>query len=437
MIGYNYDRDKPIVQSFLDTDFYKFTMGDFIFSNPRFADAIVTFRMKCRTKNVRLGKVIPMGHLREELDHACRLRPTNSEIYYLRGMDVYGDRMLSEPYLEFLKTIPLTRYDLELTSDGDINLEFTGPWKLVTYWELFGLSIVNELYLRYAMRMGLFSEAERSRYLMTGFFRLLTKIGKLLEYPDLTFSDFGTRRRASRQWQDDVVYTMANQLPKQFKGTSNVHLAMKYNLMPIGTSAHELFMIAAGLAEIEYGEDPYFVRHSQGIVLNSWWEKYGHGLSIALTDTFGTKHTFSSSHASLARDWKGTRQDSGDPLRYKEKVLQWYRQYFIAPEKKLIVFSDGLDVDSMIRIHNDCRGEILDTYGWGTNLTNDFEPRPDIGLIPLSLVIKPSKVTVGNQSRGLVKLSDNIAKAMGTPEDIERYKRIFNYDETYFEPCTY
>src|SRR3989344_1212364 len=239
---YREHSDDYIINSFLDTDFYKFTMGDFIFSNPKFADATVTLRLKCRTKNIKLGNVIPMAHLREELDHTRRLKPTNSELYYLRGMDVYGDRMLSEPYLQFLKNIQLPEYEMRFTGDGDLELEFRGPWKSVTYWELFGLSIVNELYRRYTLRIGITNQDDRSRYLLNGFSRLLIKIARLREYSDLTFSDFGTRRRASRQWQDDVIDVMANQLPKQFRGTSNVHLAMKYNLVPIGTSAHELFI---------------------------------------------------------------------------------------------------------------------------------------------------------------------------------------------------
>lgn len=437
MLYRGHSSDQPIVQSFLDTDFYKFTMGDFIFSNPRYADAIVTFRLKCRTPGIKLGKVIPIGHLREELDHVCKLSPTNSEWFYLRGMNVYSDNMFSKEYMNFFRTIRLPGYNLEITPEGDIDLEFTGPWKLVTYWELFGLSIVDELYHRYLVRKYLDLEAERNRYFMTGLSRLLAKIEKIREYPDLTLIDFGTRRRASRDWQNEVVGIMSEQLPNQFKGTSNVKLAMDHNLEPKGTSGHELEMTAVGIADIESGGDPYLMRLAHGVVFEKWWEKYGEGLSIALPDTFGTSFTFSSARQSLARDWKGTRQDSGDPLRYKEKALQWYRGYSVDPRTKMIVFSDGLNVDSMIRIHCDCRGEIIDTYGLGTNLTNDFEPMPEIRLIPLSLVIKPSRVRVGDRSVGLVKLSDNIAKAMGTPEDIAKYRKIFNYNENFFEPCTY
>jgi len=437
-----YDPDEYIVRSFLDTDFYKFTMGDFIFSNPcpsigNFADALVTFKLKCRTKGIKLGKVIPPEHLERELDHAMRLRPTNSEIYYLRGMDVYGDRMLSESYLQFLKIIELPSYKLHVAADGDLELEFTGPWKSVTYWEIFALEIVNELYYRYLVKKHLTSPAERARYMMSGLTRFLEKVNFIKQHPDLTYSDFGTRRRAFAKHQEELVVIAANELPVQFRGTSNVHMAMKHNLVPIGTDAHETKMVSAGLADIASNGDREAMKASQHEVTRAWWKKYGFGLSIALTDTYGTKFIFETAPPELAIDWKGTRHDSGDRLKYAEKTIQWYQSHDVDPRTKMLIFSDGLEVQSMIQNTNYCRGKIISTNGWGTNKTNDFEPRPDIGLIPLSLVIKPSIVSIGEQSQGLVKLSDNLAKATGIPKDIERYKKIFDYDETYFEPCTY
>jgi nicotinate phosphoribosyltransferase len=432
-----YDPDEYIVRSFLDTDFYKFTMGDFIFSNPFFANAIVTFRLKCRTKGIKLGEVIPIEHLERELDHAMRLRPTNSEIYYLRGMDIYGDRMLSEPYLQFLKTIEqLPPFKINVTN-GDLELEFTGPWKSVTYWEIFALEIINELYHKYLIKKHLTSTVDRNRYLMTGLTRFLDKVKIIKQHPGLTYSDFGTRRRASARHQEELVTIAANELPDQFRGTSNVYLAHKLNLMPIGTDAHETKMVPAGLADIASNGDRDAIRASQHEVAKAWWKKTGFGLSIALTDTYGTKFIFETAPPELAVDWKGTRHDSGDRFRYTEKAIQWYRRHGVNPENKIIIFSDGLELNSMIQNYYYCRGKINSTNGWGTNKTNDFEPRPDIGLIPLSLVVKPSRVSFGGESRGLVKLSDNIAKAMGTPEDIARYKGYFDYDQTYFEPCTY
>ncbi len=434
---YRLHDDPYIVRSFLDTDFYKFTMGDFIFSNQDFAEAMVTFRLKCRTPGIKLGKVISLDHLEIELDHAMNLQPTNSEIYYLRGMDVYGDRMLSEPYLKFLKTIKLPPYKLSIAADGELELEFTGPWSLVTYWEIFALEIINELYQKYLIRRHLTSPAERSRYMMSGLTRFLEKVKIIRQNPDLTYVEFGTRRRASAHHQEELVVIAANELPNQFRGTSNVHLAMKHNLTPMGTDAHETKMVPAGLADIVSNGNRDAIRASQHQVAKAWWQKYGFGLSIALTDTYGTKFVFETAPPELAIEWKGTRHDSGDRLQYTEKTIRWYKHHGIDPKTKIIIYSDGLDVEAMIQNTNYCRNRINATNGWGTNKTNDFEPKPDIGLIPLSLVIKPSSVSANGQRRGLVKLSDNIAKAMGTVEDIERYKKIFDYDETYFESCRY
>lgn len=429
--------DEPIIQSFLDTDFYEITMGDWIFSYPEYADAMVTFRLKCRTQGVKLGKVIPIEHLREELDHVANLSPTNTEIYYLRGMDIYGDRMLSESYLAFLKKIKLklsTKYKAEIMPDGDLDLEFTGPWKTVLYWELFGLSIVNELYRRYLIRKHLTTRQSQERYFNTGYTNLIDKVRIFKQHPDLTYSDFGTRRRAGRDWQDVVVGLSASELPKnQFRGTSNVHLAMKHDLDPMGTSSHQQFMIAAGLTDIASNGNRDAIRASHNTVLRQWWEKYGYGLSIFLPDTFGTKFAFETMPDEIAYNWKGGRQDSGDPYRYGEKKIQWYQKHDVDPTGKIIVFSDGLTAPEMVKINNYFRKRVIPTFGVGTSYTNDFDSIPEIGLIPLSLVIKPATVN----GKGLVKLSDNIAKAMGAPEDIERYRKIFDYDETYFKSCTY
>lgn len=427
--------DEPIIQSFIDTDFYELTIGDWVYSIPEYADAIVTFRLVCRTKDIKLGKIIPIEHLREEFDHVAKnVRPTNTEIYYLRGMDIYGDRMFSESYLKFLKTIKLpTNYRLEVASDGSLLLEFTGPWKTVLYWEIFALSIVNELYRRYLIRRHFPIKSELERYLNTGMVRLMEKIKIFKKHPDLTLVEFGTRRRASRKWHDIEAGTIANELLSQLKGISNVYLAFKHNLVPSGTSSHQNFMVAAGLAYLRTNGDRDAVRASHNTVLKQWWDKYGYGLSIVLPDTFGTKFALETMPPEIAHNWKGSRQDSGDPIRYTEKFINWYRKHDVDPMEKMIIYSDGQVTEEMIRINNYSRNRINRTFGVGTFMTNDFEPIPEIGLMPISLVMKPVEVN----GKGLAKLSDNIAKATGKPEDIEEAKTIFDYDERFFEPCTY
>lgn len=411
----------PVIHSLLDTDFYKFTMGQLVFH--RYRDVPVTYSFMNRTKDVPLAELIDEGEFRKELDYVRKLKFSNSDLHYLRGTNEYSERMFKEDYLEFLKTLELPEYRLLRVGDT-YQLEFYGSWSTAIYWETFALSIVNELYNRsFLDKMTRF---ERDTIRAEGIRRVGEKISLLEMFPDsgITFSDFGTRRRFSREWQDYVVQTLAEELPaKQFLGTSNVHLAMKHGLVPMGTSAHEMYMVLSGL--MHGSDEEILASHNQ--VLKDWWSEYGHGLSIALTDTYGTDFFFRDMTAEQARAWKGLRQDSGDPMKFGEKALAFYAKHGIDAKEKLLVFSDGLEIDTILKIARRFEGGIKTTFGWGTNLTND------LGIQPISLVVKATEAC----GHGTVKLSDNLAKAMGRHEDIERFKRIFGYTETLEEKCRY
>ena len=254
------------------------------------------------------------------------------------------------------------------------------------------------------------------------------KIGRLREYPAITFSDFGTRRRFSGAWHDYLVGVLAEELPAQFRGTSNVHLAMKHGLLPMGTSAHELPMVVAALAfaEADKTQDPEeILAGAQQEVLQGWWNLYGAGLSIALTDTFGSPFFFRTAPEYVARDWKGTRQDSGCPSSYREQAINWYAKYGVDPLSKLTVFSDQLDVQRMVDLHLAFRGRLGHTFGIGTNLTND------VGFNPISIVIKTLKAN----GRSTVKLRDTLAKALGNSDEVERYKKAAGYTNTESAEC--
>jgi nicotinate phosphoribosyltransferase len=257
----------------------------------------------------------------------------------------------------------------------------------------------------------------------TGTLRLAEKINILRARPDITFSDFGTRRRFSRSWQEYVIRVLAQEIPGQLLGTSNTAMAMQYGLLPMGTMAHELYMVMAGIM----AESDATIRASHNRVLQEWWEEYGWGLSIALTDTYGSDFFFRDMTTAQARAWKGLRQDSGDPLAFGEKAIAFYERHGIDPRDKLIVFSDGLDLGTIVKLADHFAGRIGVSFGWGTNLTND------LGFEALSLVIK----VVEANGRRAVKLSDNLAKATGDAPDIERFKRIFGYTVTTFEECKY
>jgi nicotinate phosphoribosyltransferase len=216
---------------------------------------------------------------------------------------------------------------------------------------------------------------------------------------------------------------LAQEMPGQMLGTSNTAMAMQYGLLPIGTLAHEMYMVLAGV--MAQSEDT--IRASHNRVLQEWWEEYGWGLSIALTDTYGSDFFFRDMTAEQARAWKGLRQDSGDPIAFGEKAIAFYERHGIDPCEKLIVFSDGLDLGTIVKLADHFAGRIRVSFGWGTNLTND------VGFEALSLVIKVIEVN-GYRT---VKLSDNLAKATGEAADIERFKRIFGHTSTLFEECKY
>lgn len=405
----------PIINSLLDVDFYKFTMGQVIFRN--FQDVSIMSRLQCRTPGAQLTRFIDLDELDAELSHIRTLRFNNTELHYLRGTNEYGERMFNEDYLSFLKNMELPRHFLSFVGD-DIKLDFVGPWTHVTFWETLALSVVNELYFRAMMTKGsrFFQESVEAMAIA----RLAQKVEFLRERPGVTFSDFGTRRRFSRGWQEYIVGTLAEELPGQFKGTSNVALAMKFGLVPMGTSAHEMFMVGAGINDTDEG-----IRASHNEMLRTWWKEYGAGLSVALTDTYGSDFFFRDFSKSQAHAWKGLRHDSGDPLQFGWKAVDFYKSMGVNPKDKLIVFSDSLTVEKMDFLHDRLNENINVSFGWGTDLTNDM------GFAPLSLVVKP----VEANGRGLVKLSDNLNKAVGTKDDIARYKRIFGHNHEDSQVC--
>jgi nicotinate phosphoribosyltransferase len=368
--------------------------------------------------SVPLAQVISESDLREQLDYARTLRMNRTEVGYLRGMNAYGQNLFSEQYLEFLCNFQLGEYQLERKGD-QYHLEFSGDWHNETYWEIPALTIIAQLYAR--SQVHALSRFQRDVVIAEGRQRLAEKIRILRQHSDITICDFGLRRTAHSEWHDYVVQTLAEELPEsQFRGTSNTYLAQKYGLTPMGTSAHELPM---GLSALF----PDF-QESQRTVLDMWWRLYGEPLSIALSDTYGTPYflgcVFTPNHAG---QWRGTRQDSGDPIAYGEMLIAFYTRMGIDPREKLIVFSDGLTIHEIIKIADHFRGRIRVTFGWGTNLTND------LGLKTLSIVIK----LIRANGKELVKLSDNIAKAIGPVHEIERIKRMTEYANTFQQACAY
>jgi len=411
---------KPIITSLLDTDFYKLTMGQLAFLKHR--NVQVRYGFTNRTTSVRIADFVDEKDLRRELDHVRTLRFTDEELEYLRGLtNSKGERIFKENYLEFLSNLQLPDYKLKIV-DGTLVLEFSGRWSEAIYWETIALPIINELYYRALTKD--YSSKQLAELFDRGMKKLLNKTKVIKENPRIVIIEFGTRRRFSGKWQRKVIEALARNLPaSQFPGTSNVKAAMELDIKPIGTFAHEAPMAYSAI----YHDTDESIKASHNKVLQDWEELYGKDLTIALTDTFGSEFFFSDITKKQAQNWHGLRHDSGEPLAFGDRAIEFYEIFKIDPTAKMIVFSDGLTLDVIVKIAKYFENRIKFSFGWGTNLTND------LGFKPLSLVIKIIEVN----NHATCKLSDNLAKAMGPQEVVERFKKIFGYIGTLNEPLVY
>ncbi|CAG1014671.1 nicotinate phosphoribosyltransferase [Rhizobiaceae bacterium] len=404
----------PIVRSLLDTDFYKLLMLQMIWGLYPKVDA--TFTLINRARSVRLADEIDEGELREQLDHARTLRFTKKEMIWLAGNTFYGRKQIFQPdFLAWLADFRLPEYELR-KRDGQYELDFAGPWMYTTLWEIPALAIINELRSRAAMKS--FGPFALDVLYARAKAKMWAKTERLRELPDLKISDFGTRRRHSFLWQRWCVEALKEGIGSAFTGTSNVLLAMDTDLEALGTNAHELPMVFAALTDSDQDllRSPYRV-------LEDWQRYYGGNLLIVLPDTFGTE-AFLRNAPDWVADWTGFRPDSAPPIEGGERIIDWWKKKGHDPRQKLLIFSDGLDVDTIIDTHRHFHGKVRMSFGWGTNLTNDFEECAPFETNRLNAISLVCKVADSN-GRPAVKLSDNPAKATGEPEAIERYIRLF------------
>jgi len=282
-------------------------------------------------------------------------------------------------------------------------------------WEIPALSIINELRSR-AILKGL-GKFELQVLYAGAMKRIWEKVQRLNALADLRIADFGTRRRHGFLWQDWCVQAMQEGLGEKFTGTSNCLIAMRHELEAIGTNAHELPMVYSALARTdeELAEAPYRV-------LRDWQDDYDGNLRIILPDTYGSAGFLARAPAWIEQ-WTGVRVDSQEPVAGGEQAIAWWRERGQNPAEKLVIFSDGLDVDEIERIYHHFHGRVRLGFGWGTLLTNDFRDfAPDGLLDPISIVCK----VISADGRPAVKLSDNPTKATGPAAEIARYKRVFD-----------
>ncbi len=439
--NHNWELD-PVVRSLLDTDFYKLLMLQFVWKH--FPRTHASFSLLNRSSAVRLAELIPTHDIAQQMEHVRKLQFRTSDLGWLAGNTFYGRRGIFEPgFLEWLeRDFKLSGYSLSV-KDGQFLLSFDGLWAETTMWELYALSILDELRTRHNLKR--LSEFHLDILYAQAKTKLWSKIERLRGVPGLSVADFGTRRRHSFLWQEYVVKAMASNLGRGFIGTSNAFLAHKHDLEAIGTNAHEIPMVLGALAP-----DDAALKLSQYQVLKLWQETYEGALRIMLPDTFGTTQ-FLEGAPGWTADWTGQRIDSKNPFVAGDEYIDWLKARGREPRDKLIIASDALDVDEILGLHayfggalqsgttsSDFRSaaDFLDarkwtpgrrirfSAGWGTLLTNDFrgcDPTGGSGFDPISLICKVSDA----EGKPAVKLSDNYAKALGPPEEIERYRRVF------------
>jgi nicotinate phosphoribosyltransferase len=390
----------PIIQSLLDTDLYKFTMLQTFLH--QFPGASGVYRFKCRG-----GAQRPLARLRdavgEQVDHLCTLRFRPEELAYLRGL-----RFIKPDTVDFLDLFQFRRRFIEVRSQGDeLEIVAEGPLMHVMLFEIFVLAIVSEVN---------FAQFDRGRAYAEGRKRTRAKIARLREFAaqparanPYFFFDFGTRRRATREWHEEVVRTFCAEAPEWFRGTSNVDLARRHDLVPIGTMAHEYLQ-----AHQAFG---YRLRDFQRMAFENWVHEYRGDLGVALTDVIGMDAFLADFDLYFAKLFDGLRHDSGDPVEWGERMLAHYAKLRIDARTKQLVFSDSLDFEKTFALHRRFADRAKVGFGIGTHLTND------LGVPALNIVMK----LVRCNGQPVAKISDAPGKTLGDDETFMRYLRqVFN-----------
>lgn len=379
---------EPIITSLLDTDLYKLTMMQSVLH--QYPAAEVEYQFQCRNAH----KLAPyMDEIRKEITALSYLRFRRDELEYLAGL-----KYVKRDFIEFLRLFQLSMEFVDLQTEGDdLLLTVRGPWLHTIMFEVPVLAIINEVYTRNTYPAPDYAGAEK---------RLDDKIALLKAYPEHTgfrFSDFGTRRRFSREWQRHVIERLKNELPHSFTGTSNVMYAKEMDLVPIGTMAHEYLQAFQALG-------PRLV-DSQKRALECWVQEYRGDLGIALTDVVGMDAFLRDFDLYFTKLFDGVRHDSGDAVEWAQKAINHYKSMKIDPRTKRLVFSDGLSIGTAIELHKRFHKQAKVAFGIGTHLTNDF------GYDPLQIVMKMTRCN----GQPVAKISDTPGKTLCRDDDYLKY----------------
>jgi nicotinate phosphoribosyltransferase len=409
-----------IIGSLLDTDLYKFTMMQVVLH--QFPGAQVEYRFKCRnaeidpaTGQVKMALAPFAAEIRDEIRLLCGLHFQEAELAYLRSM-----RFIKSDFVDFLGLFRLNEKYVTVAAlpSGEIDITIRGPWLHTILFEIPILAIVNEVYFRNTQRLPDLLEGRR---------RLDVKIGQLRSegLSDLKIADYGTRRRFSKAWHEEVLRVLSARLGTgqspghaagvggQLAGTSNVLYAMKLGLVPLGTMAHEYLQACQALGPR--------LRDSQTYAFESWAKEYRGDLGIALSDVYGMSAFLRDFDLFFCKLFDGARHDSGDPFDWGERMLAHYSRNRVDPRTKTLIFSDALTVPRTIELYQRFRGRCQLAFGIGTNLTND------LGYEPLQIVIK----MVRCNGQPVAKLSDTPSKNMCDDEKYMAYLRqVFDIEQT-------
>jgi len=382
-----------IIQSLLDTDLYKFTMMQVVLHH--FPAAQVEYRYKCRTPGINLRPYL--DEIRTEIHSLCQLRFSDAELDYLRGL-----RFIKSDFVDFLRLFHLPEPCITVgdgEQPGEIAIVVQGPWLHTILFEIPVLAIVNEVYFRNLCPAPDYAEGRR---------RLQRKMRMIADEPDLNHfrvADYGTRRRFARRWHDEVVQTLKAEMGGHFAGTSNVDLARRHKVLPLGTMGHEYLQACQALGPR--------LRDSQVYALEIWAKEYRGDLGIALADVYGLEAFLRDFDMYFCKLFDGARHDSGDPFAWGERMLAHFAANRVDARTKTLVFSDGLTFPRAIELARRFQGRCRVSFGIGTNITND------LGYEPLQIVMK----MVRCNGQPVAKVSDSPGKTMCDDEAYLTYLR--------------
>ncbi len=382
-----------IIQSLLDTDLYKFTMMQVVLHH--FPGAQVEYRFKCRTPGVDLRP--HLDEIRAELADLCKLRFGEEELAYLRGL-----RFMKSDFVDFLGLFQFNEKYLRAgygDAPGEIDITIRGPWLHTILYEIPVLAIVSEVYFR---RTQPHPDLDEGRRRLKAKIDLVRTVEKELEFK---ISDYGTRRRFSLAWQEEVLQTLKREIPDNFAGTSNVWFAMRNNLTPLGTMAHEYMQACQALGPR--------LRDSQTFAFDKWAQEYRGDLGIALSDTYGFEAFLRDFDMYFCKLFDGTRHDSGDPFEWGERMIEHYRRNRVDPRTKTLIFSDQLSFPLAIQIARRFHRRARTAFGIGTNLTND------LGHEPINIVLKMTECN----GQPVAKVSDSPGKTISKDAGYLAYLR--------------